>query len=247
MLDLSVIIVNYKTPELTEASVASVKKHPPKVPYEIIVIDNSLDNVGFARGNNKGIEKAKGKYILLLNSDTEVKEGSIDKLLEFAESHKDAGAVTPKLINSGGGVQASAFRFPTVWRALSQYWFGKKGLLDKYVPKTETVEIAVMAAYLITPVCLKKVGLLNEKYFMYFEDFDYARRIKNADLKIYYLRDSEVVHHLGESGKDLVNGDDQWKRLVPSSKLYHGLTKHYIINFIIWTKQKWQKYFQKQK
>ncbi|MEK7061167.1 MAG: glycosyltransferase family 2 protein [Patescibacteria group bacterium] len=239
MIDLSVIIVNYKTPKLTEACVSSVKKHPPKVSYEIIVIDNSFDNVGFAGGNNKGIKKAKGKYILLLNSDTEVKKGSIDRLLEFAKYHEDAGVVAPKLLNPDGSVQASVFRFPTFCRAIQQYFLKEKGLLDKYVPNTNIVEVAIMAAYLITPTCLKKVGLLNEKYFMYFEDFDYARKIKKANLKIYYLKNSEVIHHHGASGISLAENKDQWKRLIPSSKIYHGTLGHYLINAIIWLGQKW--------
>ena len=246
MTDLSVIVVNYKTPLLTKACVSSIKKYPPRVPYEIIVIDNSLNNVGFAAGNNKGIKKAKGKYILLLNSDAEVKEGTIDRLLEFAGNHQDAGAVVPKLINPDGSVQASVFRFPTVWRTIREFWFGEKGLLDKYMPETEVVEVAVMAAFLITPACLKKVGPLNEKYFMYFEDFDYARRIKKANLKIYYLSDSEVFHHHGASGKNLAESRDQWKRLIPGSKIYHGPVGHYLINSVIWWGQKWQKLFQKQ-
>lgn len=241
MIDLSIIIVNFKTPLITKACVTSIKKYPPEVSYEIIVIDNSLDNIGFAAGNNKGIKKAKGKYVLLLNSDTEVKSGAIDKLLEFAKYHEDAGSVVPKLVNPDGSVQASVFKFPTIWRAVRQYFFGEKGLLDKYVPETEVVEVAVMAAFLITPACLKKVGPLNEKYFMYFEDFDYARRIKKADLKIYYLGDAEVVHHLGASGKNLAESRDQWKRLIPGSKIYHGLAGHYLINLIIWLGQKWQK------
>ena len=246
MTDLSIIIVNFKTPLITKACVASIKKYPPEVTYEIIVIDNSMDNIGFAAGNNKGIKMANGKYILLLNSDTQVQEGAINKLLEFAKKHQDAGAVVPKLLNIDGSIQASVYRFPTVCRAIRQYWFGEKGLLEKYVPETEVVEEAVMAAFLITPVCLKKVGLLSEKYFMYFEDFDYARRIKKADLKIYYLTDSEVVHQHGASGKNLADSENQWRRLIPSSKIYHGLAGHYIINGVIWLGQKWQKFFQKQ-
>jgi GT2 family glycosyltransferase len=246
MVDVSVIIVNYKTPKLTEACVNSVKKHPPKCSYEIIVIDNSLDNVGFAKGNNKGIKKAKCKYILLLNSDTEVKEGAIDKLLKFAESHGDAGAVVPKLLNPDGSTQASVYRFPTICRAFRQYFIKEKGLLDKYASETGTVEVATMAAYLITPACLEKVGLLNEKYFMYFEDFDYARRIRNTNLKIYYLSDSEVIHHHGASGKNIADSKNQWRRLIPSSKIYHGLLGHYIINLVISVGQKWQKLFQNQ-
>ncbi len=221
-------------------------KHPPKVSYEIIVIDNSKDNVGFAAGNNKGIRRAKGKYILLLNSDTQVTKGAIDRLYQFAQEHADAGAVVPKLLNADGTLQASAFRLPTLGRAIAQYWLEREGILDKYAPQggvPQVVEEAVMAAYLITPKCLKKVGLLDERYFFYFEDFDYARRMMKASLKIYYLPSAEVVHRHGESGKGLADWANQWRRLVPGSKIYHGWLKHTLIYLVMWTAQKWAKLF----
>jgi len=240
-MELSIIIVNYKTPKLTKNCVASIKKYPPKVPYEVIVIDNSIDNIGFAKANNKGIRKAKGKYIFLLNSDTEVKKDAIKKLLRFAKENEDAGVVAPKLLNPDGSVQASAFRFPTIILTMREYWFGERNLLSKYVPTTKTVEVAVTAAFLITPGALEKVGLLNEKFFMFFEEFDYCRRVKATGLKVYYLASAEVVHIHGASGKDLTDWANQWRRLIPSSKIYHGVIKHYIIFFIMWTSQKWQK------
>lgn len=225
-MEISIIIVNYKTPELTRAAIASIKKYPPKVSYEIIIIDNSKDNVGFARGNNKGIRKAKGKFVLLLNSDTEVKMGSIDKLYEFAKSHPDAGAVAPKLLNPDGSIQASCFKLPTVFKAS-----------EKYAPKNnQVVDVAVMAAFLITPECLQRVGLLDEKYFMYFEDFDYCRRIKAAGLKVYYLADAEIVHIHGAS-----RGAN--KLLIESAKKYHGVLGYYIQTFILWLGQKCAKLF----
>jgi GT2 family glycosyltransferase len=231
-MELSIVIINYKTPELTKKCVASIKKYPPKVLYEIIIIDNSNDNVGFAKGNNKGIKKARGKYILLLNSDTEVKKGSIDRLVEFAKNNPDAGAVVPKLLNKDGTTQASAFKFPSLWLAIRQYWFGEKNLLDKYIPLESNIDIGVMAAFLITPEAIKKVGLLDERYFMYFEDFDYCRRIKQKGLRVYYVSDSEVVHYHGASGPA------DWKRLIPGSRIYHGNLVHNLMTFILWTGQK---------
>ena len=97
-----------------------------------------------------------------------------------------------------------------------------------------------MAAFLITPKALNKVGLLDERYFMYFEDIDYCRRIARAGLKIYYLPEAEVYHVHGASGKGLVDDKNQWKRLIPSSKIYHGLLRHYLISFIIASSQKWR-------
>ena len=241
-MELSIIIVNYKTPELVKACIASIKKYPPSVPYEIIVIDNSVDNVGFAKGNNIGIKKAKSKYILLLNSDTKVKKESIEKLIDFAKNHPDAGVVTPKLLNGDGSLQGSVFRFPSIFRAIRQYWFGEKGILDKYSPDSlSVVEAVSMAAFLITPIALEKLSGLNEKYFMYFEDLDYCRKVKKHGLNVYYLPESEVIHYHGKSGEKLSDDDNQWKRLIPSSKIYHGSFIHYLIFAITWSGQKFGK------
>src|SRR5258708_1301813 len=117
-MDVSVIIVNFNTDKLVRDCVLSIKKNTKKVKYEIIIIDNSRDNRGFAKANNIGIKKAKGKYILLLNSDTVVKPLAIDKLFEFAEKHDDAGVVVPRLLNTDGTIQPSVFRFPTITRAI---------------------------------------------------------------------------------------------------------------------------------
>jgi GT2 family glycosyltransferase len=271
-IDVSVVIVSYNTKDLTLDCIKSLNSDNSSINKEIIVIDNgstdgTLDairnsklqfidskieifenknNLGFAKAINQGIKIAKVKYIFILNSDTKIVRGTIRKLLEFAKKKLDAGVIAPKLLNPNGSVQGSVFRFPTISRAFRQYILGKEGILDKYAPLTDKpahIEVATMAAFLITPLCLKKVGLLDERYFMYFEDFDYCRRVKENGLKIYYLPGAEVVHCHGESGKDLVDEPNQWRRLIPSSKIYHGTIGHYLINLIIWLGQKKKKYF----
>ena len=268
MVDVSVIIVSFNTKDLTLQCIKSVIDSSKQLNYEIIIIDNGSSdgtvveltkltklvklvknrgNLGFARANNQGIKIAKGKYVLLLNSDTEVKNGAIKKLIDFAESAADAGVVGAKLLNPDGSIQPSAFNLPTISRAIKQHWLGKSGLLHKYIPSTidqspATVESLVMAAYLITPKALKEVGVLNEKYFIYFEDFDYCRRVRDAGLKVYYLPSAEVIHYHGASGKNIADEKNQWRRLIPSSKIYHGTVKHYLFNFILWSGQKWKNY-----
>src|SRR3989344_4602101 len=264
MNKLSVIIVNYNTKKLTLQCIKSVIEEGYGILAEIIVVDNgSTDgslaelvkltksikliknekNLGFAKANNQGIKIAKGKYILLLNSDTIVKKGTLQKLVHFAENKDDAGAVVPKLMNSDGSVQASVYNFPTLQRAVRQYWFGEKDLLDKYYPTDDTavvIDMGVMAAFLITPSALKKIGLLNERYFMYYEDFDYCRELRKAGLKTYYLPTAEVIHHHGASGNNVKDTNEQWKRLIPGSIIYHGRFRHYLLNFIIWSGQKFR-------
>lgn len=264
MLDLSIVIVNYNTKDLTLDCIDSILVEDSPIKKEIIVVDNNstdgslsdldklsrnglitliknVSNLGFAKANNAGIKKAKGEYVLLLNSDTKVKKLAFKKLLDFAQKTPSLGAVGPKLLNADGSPQDSAFRLPTIRRAMGQYWFGEKGLLDKYTPKGQQpieVESLVMAAFLITPLALNKVGMLNEKYFMYFEDLDYCRSLRNAGLSIYYVPNAEVIHYHGASGKNLTSNDNQWKRLIPSSKKYHGLIGYYIFSFILWSGQK---------
>jgi len=256
-MDLSIIIVNYNTKDLTLACVNSIGKSKPHLGYEIIVVDNGSDkkmskskdyrlvenkeNLGFAKAVNQGIKIAKGKYILLLNSDTRVKKGSIDQLYEFALSHPDAGMVGPKLVNGNGSVQPSSYHFPTLFGAIREFWFGEESAYEKYSPGGKggvAVDALVMAAVLIVPRALEKVGLLDEKYFMYFEDMDYARRLKKSGLKVYYDSKSIVEHIHGASGKGLEDKGNQWRRLIPSSKIYHGNFMHNLINFVLWSGQK---------
>jgi GT2 family glycosyltransferase len=260
-MDLSIIIVSFNTKKLTLDCINSIKESGIRAKHEIIVVDNASvdgsvaalekvdglkiivnkENLGFSKANNIGIKSAVGEYVLLLNSDTVVKKDAIDKLLEFAKTKKDAGVIGAKLLNKDGTVQESVSNFPTVWSAIREYWFGEKGHFGLYAPKSDEpteVDSVVGAAFLITPEALKRVGKLNEKYFFYFEDLDYCRKVWKSGLKVYYLPGAEVTHLLGASGKKIAKSGDQWRRLIPSSKIYHGTFIHNLINFVLWTGQK---------
>ncbi|OGY11709.1 MAG: hypothetical protein A3H88_01070 [Candidatus Blackburnbacteria bacterium RIFCSPLOWO2_02_FULL_44_9] len=269
--DISIVIVNYNTGNILTKCLDSIYKttnnlSTPK--SEIIAIDNAStdnsftslkekrslkfiqnsQNVGFAKAVNQGIKKAKSKHVLLLNPDTEVRPEAINTLLEFAQTNPDAGVIGARLVNPDGSTQPSVFHLPTLIGAIKEYWFGVKNSFSKYIPQGKTptqVEALVMAAFLITPKGFKRVGLLNEKFFMYFEDLDYCKRIRKAGLKIYYLPNAEIIHYHGVSGKSLADQKDQWRRLVPSSKIYHGKLNHYLINSVLWSAQKWQRLFSK--
>jgi GT2 family glycosyltransferase len=246
-LKKEIIVVDNNSSDGSVAALQRLRKSLPrrqagKYPKLQLIINKK--NLGFAKANNQGIKKAKGRYILLLNSDTKVKKEALKKLVSFARKTSGVGVVAPRLINPDGSIQGSVFRFPTMHRAIKQYWMGKRKILDKYAPfgnEPQEVEAAVMAAFMIAPKALKKVGFLDERYFMYFEDLDYCRRVHRAVLKVYYLPEAEVVHYHGKSGKG--TGDIQRKRLIKSSKIYHGSFKHYFLNFIIWSGHKWRRLF----
>lgn len=265
---LSVIVASYNTKDLTVAAVASILKQNLKLDYEIIVVDDGSSdgsvealkkiarennrlkiivnqkNLGYVRTNNRGIKASVGKYKLLLNSDTEVKYGALEALIEFAQAHKDAGVIGAKLLNADDTLQPSCYRLPTVKNAILEYWLGRKGLFEKYAPKGNNpaeVEAVVGAAFLITPQALKKVGVLNTAYKSYFEDMDYCRAVRKKGLKVYYLPQAEITHYHGASFAKLSDEKNRWRKLIPSSKIYHGLFKHYLLNSIIRIGQQWQK------
>lgn len=276
-ITLSIIIVNLNTKDLTVGCIRSIEKFAKDLPFEVLLTDNGSNdgsveafkkikdepywrnkftlilndnNTGYAKANNQGIRRAKGKYILLLNNDTVVHPNALQNLVKFADKTPDAGVIGSKLLNIDDTLQMSCYHFPTIANAIKEYWFNQKGLFEKFAPNTKkpvTVDSVVGAAFLITPEAKKRVGILDERYFAYFEDIDYCRQTWKQGLKVYYLPDSVITHYHGATFKKLANEAERWKKLIPSSKVYHGVVKHYILNAILWVGQKWQKYFQKQK
>jgi len=268
-MTLSIIIVSLNTKKLTEDCIKSILSEGSQISKEIIVVDNGSSdgsvealrrlkkerkidlvenkgNFGYAKANNQGIRKAKGKYLLLLNNDTLVHKGALGELVDFAGKTPSVGVVGSKLLNIDGTLQASCYNFPTITNAIKEYWLGEKGLFGKYAPKGKKpveVDAVVGAVFLITPQARRKVGILDERYFAYFEDIDYCRQTWRAGLKVYYLPSSVITHYHGATFKKLADEKDRWKKLIPSSKIYHGVLKHYVINTILWLGQKWEKFF----
>jgi GT2 family glycosyltransferase len=270
---LSIVIVNLNTADLTIECLKSIKKTADNLTFEVLLIDNGSDddsvkklqhllkeeywekkiklilnpvNNGYASANNQGIKKAEGKYILLLNNDTLVHENSLQNLIKFASSRIDAGVVGSKLLNTDGTLQTSCYNFPSLTNAVKEYWLNQRGLLDGFAPGGSTpvvVEGVVGASFLITPTALEKVGILDERYFAYYEDIDYCRKIWRAGLKVYYLPDSVITHIKGATFKKMSDSQNQWRKLIPGSIIYNGKVKHYLIFFVIWTGQKFKKYF----
>ncbi len=270
-MELSIVIVNFNTKDLTVECLRSIEKQGKDLFFEVLLTDNGSSdgsteafkkikgekfwrdrltlilndsNAGYAKANNQGINRAKGKYILLLNSDTVVHEHALQSLLRFAKATPDAGVIGSKLLNIDGTLQMSCYNFPTIGNAIKEYWFGQKGLFEKFAPigeKPVAVDSVVGAAFLITPEARSRVGILDERYFAYFEDIDYCRQVWKKGLKVYYLPDSVITHYHGATFKKFADEGQRWKKLIPSSKIYHGILKHYILNAILWTGQKWQK------
>ncbi|WP_193162931.1 glycosyltransferase family 2 protein [Microbulbifer hainanensis] len=235
-LQLSVIIVNYRTPAMTTDCLETLLPELEDIDSRIFVIDNdsgdssvpdiqkwlhgrsarerakvelipSEHNGGFAAGNNIGLHRAPAQYYLLLNSDTRVRPGAIHRLLEAASKNPECGLLGPRLEFPNGEPQESFFR---QHGAASELMRGAQlsllsRVLNRYVvaltvdDHESTIEWTSFACVLIRGEVLTKIGLLDEGYFMYFEDAEFCRRAVNAGWKIMHDPRARVVHLRGGS------------------------------------------------
>jgi len=258
-LDLSIIIVNWNTAEITLKCIKTINKFlDSKLNYEIIVVDNNSsdnskeilikekivliknpENSGFAKGNNIGVKQAKGEYFLFLNSDMELIDNTLMEMFKFHKAN-NSGITGPKFLNIDLSPQGSVFPPQTPLNAFKEFFLGQKAY-SKYVPNTlKPIQVWCISGgcVLISQELFKTIGGWNEKYFMYFEDLDLCRSVRKLHKSIYFYPKCKVIHRHGASGVKLASNQNQWRRLIPSSIKYHGYIKHYIINSIIWLGQK---------
>jgi GT2 family glycosyltransferase/lipopolysaccharide/colanic/teichoic acid biosynthesis glycosyltransferase len=174
-------------------------------------------NLGFSRGVNIGIREASGQYILILNPDTAVRRDSIEKLVLFMERNPGAGIVGPKLVYHDGALQYSCRRFYT-WKVLvlRRTFLGKVFkdspalaehlMLEFDHDSTREVDWILGACLLVRKEAVDSVGLLDERFFLYFEDVDWCYRMKQRGWKVFYHPDSVVIHsYARESAHSVIN------------------------------------------
>jgi GT2 family glycosyltransferase len=171
-------------------------------------------NLGFAKANNQAMKIAQGSYILLLNPDTEVQPGAINTLLKFLPEHRQAAIVAPQLLNSDGTIQRSCRAFPTFLNmlyelvGLSKFFpnvstFRAYKMLDWNHDDERQVDQPEGACLLLRRKVIEEVGTLDEGFFMLFEEVDWCYRIKKAGWQIWFTPKAKVVHHYGQSIKQV--------------------------------------------
>jgi GT2 family glycosyltransferase len=233
-MDVSVIIVNYNTYGLVVDCIESLYKHTSGIQFEVILVDNasfefpanefraqfpqvklihSKENLGFAGGNNLGIAEATGKYILLLNSDTYLKENSLLITYNYMERNPKAGVTSARLVYPDGRHQSVAQRFPSVKYQLSELL-----RMQKFMPKKQagkfllgaffdhkentTADWVWGAYFFFRSELLNKMSghKLDETYFMYNEDIQWCLDIHRLGYEVHFCAETEVVHIMEGSG-----------------------------------------------
>lgn len=236
MKKLSIVILSYNTKELLRNCLKSIWNHKDEADLEVIVSDNGSSdgsvemvkhdfpevllienkkNLGFAAGNNKARNLVKGEYVLILNSDTEIKKNSLKETVGYLETHADVGAATCKIVLPNGKPDPDARRtFPTPLVAFSHFSgidriFPNSKLLAKYwygylsEDLTHEVDVVQGAFTLVRKKAIDEVGWYDEDYFLDGEDIDVCWKIKRAGYKIVYYPKVSILHIKGASkGKE---------------------------------------------
>ena len=172
-------------------------------------------NLGYTGGNNLGMRESRGRYVLILNPDTEVLGDALWTMTAYLDEHSEVGVVGPQLLWPDGSVQSSRRRFPTVCTAFVestflQKWFPRHPVLRRYyaldIADDEVSEVDWVqgACLMVRRDVIDQVGLLDDAYFMYSEELDWQRRISAAGWKIVYLPSAQIVHHEGKSSEQVV-------------------------------------------
>lgn len=226
---VSIVIVTWNTKELTSKcleSIYNLKEYSSLKP-EIIVIDNASEdgsveyirenypdvkliendeNIGYAPACNQGMKAANGKYVLLLGSDTELKDGSLSECVKFLDTNPRCGAVGCRLIYPDGRKQGNCKKFPTLMNGIFTYLsmgFMNKEYDMEWFNYDETIKVDQIATtfLMIRREVLEKAGYFDEQYRILYNDVDLCQRIYGAGYDIYFIHTAEVIHHGSYSTK----------------------------------------------
>ena len=204
-MSLEIIVVDSAS---SDDSVAMVRSEFPSVR-----LIPCTENVGFPRGNNIGLREARGDYLLLLNPDTVVVDNALAVLVSYLQANPDVGAVGPQLLNPDGSVQSSRRRFPTAATGFFEStWLEglAPGVLRRYyaldLPDDATADVDWLtgACIMVPRLTFELVGGMDEGYFMYSEELDWCRRIKESGRRVVYYPAAQVIHHVGKSSEQAV-------------------------------------------
>ena len=279
MVDLSVVIISWNVRDLLDLCLASLYQTRRAFPgggefrLEVIVVDSAsadgsvemirqkypqalllpqADNVGFTRGNNIGMRRARGDFFLMLNPDTEVSPGTLGIMLDYMKRHRHVGILGPHTLNSDGSHQSTRRRFPTLMTGLFESaWLSAWApasverdyrMLDTNDDEVLQADWAQGSALLLRRELYQAIGGLDEGYTMYSEELDYCRRAKSAGWQVVYHGGATITHHGGKSSEQVA----ALKQIhFQTSKLryfrkHHGYAQYLFLRAILLLQFAWQ-------
>jgi len=225
--DVTVSLVSFNTRDLLRAALQAVEASRG-VSCEVFVVDNGSadgsadmvqaefpaarlirnpDNRGFAAANNLAIRRAAGRYVLLLNPDTEVSPDAIRTLADYLDRHPDTGICGPRIVFPDGTFQSCGYRFPTVWSEIRQSKNVNrlvKALVGPETfpadwPEARDVDWVDGACLMIRREVIDRIGPLDEQYFLYAEELDWCFNARKAGWRVAAVPAAGIVHHQGKS------------------------------------------------
>ena len=234
MADLTLVIVSWNVSDLLRRCLQSILEQGGEVEIIVVdnastdgspemvreafpqvrLIANE-ENWGFTAANNQGLALAQGRCLMLLNPDTEVVADALSTMVQYLDAHPEVGALGPRLLFPDGHQQPSRRRFPTLTTALvestvvQEWWADNRILRRYYMADTpddaiQPVDWVVGACLLVRREAYEQVGGLDEGFFMYSEELDWCKRIKDAGWEVIYLPTATVIHHEGKSSEQVI-------------------------------------------
>jgi len=225
-MKLSIVVLNYKSRNLVKYFLKGVLNFKLSWMWEIVVVDNSSKdkvgeivekdfpvvkfiqskkNIGMGGGNNLGIRKAKGEYVLIANPDVTLNSDAIEKMVNFLDSNEGVGIVGPKILNPDKSRQETCYRWPKFFTFLyRRTWLGKtkhgKEALhyflykDVDLEKSREVDWVLGGCFMVRKKAIQEVGAFDERFFLFLEDTDLCRRMWQEDWQVWYLPEADVIH-----------------------------------------------------
>src|SRR5262249_46568977 len=231
--DVTVIVVSYNTAHLLDQMFTALDAARAALKLQVIVVDNasrdnSLEilrtyypnaelienksNVGFARANNQALPRARGRYVLLLNTDALVSADTLQKTVDFMDAHPRSGVLGVKLVEPDGSLQPSCRYFPTPWNVfltttgLNRFFPGARLVDDMSWDHASPRECDWVPGcyYLVRRQVIERVGLFDPRYFLYYEEVDHCRAVREAGWSVIYYPFTQVLHLGGKSAESQV-------------------------------------------
>jgi hypothetical protein len=255
MIDVSIIIVNWNARDILKNCLISVYEQSSGFIYEVIVVDNASndgsanmvknefpevillqndENKGFAAANNQGIAIARGRYILLLNSDTVILDNAISKTITFADNHPETAVVGCKVLNPDKTLQQTCFMFPSLLNMFlsSTYlyklfpksrFFGREQMTWWNRDDVREVDVVTGCFMLVRKEAIDDIGIMDERFFMYGEETDWCYRFKQAGWKVIFAPVGQIIHFGGVSSSKMAAG----KTLQLRGAILQFMAKHH--------------------